>query len=91
MGLSPASLSETRNPADPSLSLSLHDVAPPRIVPKMCTAVRQRNLGGLLQSRAQSLSGHLDGQRDPLATADAHRDDTPLEAVSTHRMEKTGR
>jgi hypothetical protein len=37
------------------------------------------------------LGGHLDGERNPLATADAHRDNTLFESVSTHRMEKTGR
>jgi hypothetical protein len=87
MGLSPASLSETRNPADPSL----HDVAPPAHRSQNVHRGTPKESGRILQSRAQSLSGHLDGQRDPLATADAHRDDTPLEAVSTHRMEKTGR
>jgi hypothetical protein len=38
-----------------------------------------------------SSSDHLEGQSDPLAAADAHRDDTLLEAVPTHRMEEAGR
>lgn len=51
------------------------------------------NNGKLASPRTvtQLSSDHLKGQRDALAATDAHRDDASLEAVPSHRMQKTGR
>jgi hypothetical protein len=48
-------------------------------------AIRRR-----LTKLTRPLYGHLEGQGDPLAATDAHRNDTFLETVPTHRMEKSG-
>ena len=53
-------------------------------------AVLLMTRGCCFENSGKPLGNHLEGQRDPLTAADAHRNDTFLEAVSTHRMEKSG-
>ena len=63
----------------------------PRFTPQLLgqaepNQVRNNNarlaVSGLTNLR--SLGDRFEGQRDPLAAADAHRNDTSLETVSTH-------